>query len=182
MKKIIIILLSIFMACTLFAKQPQWNYVEILEVLDDESEPDLQADFDNNVSLFAEYVWKTYFPEQYAKYGIPFYCLCYEMESSIATSHRMVYDENGKYKGSLIILHNNYLIEEIDKGMLCYGVADFAYDFCNIVACLEMSKEQLDAHPSPLNSVFLREVERLQDDYDLDVHLYDRLSLFFPNR
>ena len=182
MKKIIIILLSMFMACNLFAKQPQWNYVEILEVLDDESEPDLQADFDNEVCLFADYVWKTYFPEHYAKYGVPFYFLCYKMESSIPTSHRIVYDENGKYKGSLIIVHDEKIIKEIDEGTCRFGQAELAYDFCYIVTLLEMSKEQLDAHPSPLNSVFLREVERLQDDYDLDVHLYDRLSLFFPNR
>lgn len=179
MKKFVSIILTLFMACSLFAKAPKWDYDKLLEV-----EPSIDFIVDDKLTEYAEYVWKRYFPEYYAKYGIPFVCVYYQMDCTepVIMSHSYVYSEdNTVYQGSLIVLHDKDLMEKIREGQFYWGHSNIAYEMCYVVTFLEMSKEQLDVHPSPLNSTFLREVERLQDYYDLDVHLYERLKQFFPN-
>lgn len=179
MKKFVSIILAAFIACSLFAKAPKWDYDKILEI-----EPSIDFIEDDKLTEYAEYVWKRYFPEYYAKYGVPFVCVYYQMDCTepFVYSHRYVYDENDVvYQGSLIILHDKDIMEWVRDDNFSYGHNFLAYEMCHIVTFLEMSKEQLEVHASPLNSVFLREVERLEDYYDLPIPLFDHLKRFFPN-
>ena len=125
MKKFVSIILAAFMACSLLAKAPKWDYDKLLEI-----EPSIDFIEDDKLTEYAEYVWKQYFPEYYAKYGIPFVCVYYQMDCTepFVYSHSYVYDENVEvYQGSLLFLHDKDIMEWIRDDNFSYGHNYLAY-------------------------------------------------------
>lgn len=186
MKRLITFLLFVFL-CTGFSwgKDYKFSYNEMLEMKKDWYEC-YYAVPDEKLYDFTVYVWKNYFTDFYNQYGIPF-ITCYddsEQKFEEGTAYHKAVRLNGEYYFSIIsvvdkthkdgfnasdyfhtILDDNNYEDEYCLTIICH-------ELCHLVEALEWPKSKIKMYPSHYNSVFLREANRILDEYDLDVEPY----------
>ena len=186
MKKFVSIILSLLMTGAVFAKGSwKYNYDEMLKWKDILYES-YYAVPDKDLYDYTIYVWKKYFPDYYEEYGIPFIA-CYdasEQDFAEGTAYHNPVRDLGKYLFSIICIIDKThedgfnaattirkVIEEKDYDNE-YANELIAHELCHMIVSMEWTAEQERLHPSHYNSVFLREANRIQMDYGLDVHVY----------
>ena len=186
MKKLFLTIITlVLLTVSIWGKDYKYTYDEMVEMKKDWYECFFAVP-DEQLYDFAVYVWRTYFHEYYRKVGIPF-IVCYdssEQSFSEGTAYHKSVRLNGEYYFSIIAIvdkthedgfnasdkfekilgEKNYTDE--------YCISLIAHELCHVIVALEWTKEQIKEHPSHYNSIFLREANRLLDEYDLDVHVY----------
>ena len=187
MKKFVLVVLAVFMTCALFA-EGKWKYdYDRMIDLKEMSYESYYAVPDKDLYDYTVRVWKKYFPDYYKEYGIPFIA-CYdasEQDFAEGTAyHNPVRDAIGRYQLSIICIIDKTheggfnaattirkVVEEKDYDNE-YACGLIAHELCHMIVSMEWTAEQERLHPSHYNSIFLREANRIQMDYGLDVYVY----------
>lgn len=186
MKRFVSVILAVFMTCALFAEAKwKYSYDKMVELKDTLYES-YYAVPDKALYDYTVYVWKKYFTDYYNKYGIPFIA-CYDasiQDFEEGTAYHNPVRDWGEYLFSIICIIDKThedgfnaattikkVIEEQDWDNQ-YANELISHELCHLIVSMEWTAEQEKLFPSHYNSVFLREANRLQMDYDLDVHVY----------
>jgi hypothetical protein len=187
MKRLITFLLLIFLGLGFsWGKEYRYSYDNMLEVKETRKVCRYAVP-DEKLYDFTVYVWKNYFTDFYNKYGIPFIA-CYDdseqrFEEGTAY-HKAVYSSDDTYDFSIISVvdkthtdrfnASDYFHEILDDNKYEdeYCLTIICHELCHLVEALEWPKSKIKMYPSHYNSVFLREANRILDEYDLDVEPY----------
>ena len=186
MKKIVLIFVTLaLLTGSIWGKNYRFTYDEMLEMKEDWYECYFAVP-DEQLYDFAVYVWRTYFHEYYRKVGIPFIA-CYDnsiMEFSEGTAYHRAVRLNGEYYFSIICVMDKDFEDNFNPCTYFekifsekrytdeYCISLIAHELCHIIVAMEWSESQVKQHPDHYNSIFLREYNRLLDDYGLDVYIY----------
>lgn len=187
MKKIIAVILAVFITCSLFAQVPpcggKWHLTR--EELNERSKHEFfpgfssrpEFDYDTKLYDFMVMVWEKYFTDYYNDYGVPFSCgYCYKANAYEAggISHPFLY-HTCFYDGSFIEIVDvnprrnwaTYIKTHLDEinpytmGLICHELVHVVEYLCESVSLLDKCD-----HNSP---TYLSESIRLLTDYGIDI-------------